>query len=211
MTKFLIVVTMLLGSVSVQAEAATRFPSPEAFVQSLRYQVSQSAQGDLNGDGLDDWVGAVRPVSGEDSSMYRIMVLLQKSPGDYELSASSSRFFSPDSGSDPVDLDIEIKKATFYVSLVSHSQRCATASRAQFRLKRGQWRLIGATYRQSDTTDRRTRWYSQDANLVTGDEIFTVQGSVKQRSKFSPLVLDLQGFPLEYDKAFRTKAKPVCG
>jgi DNA helicase IV len=140
------------------------------------------------------------------------MVLLQTSPGHYELAGSSSRFSWSDAGSDGVDLRIEIRKATFYVSRTSYSGRCTIASRAQFRLKGDQWRMIGATHRESNAMDRKAAlWYSQDANLVTGDEIYQEQGSVKQRMKFSPLLLDLRGFPLDYNKAFRTKAKPVCG
>jgi hypothetical protein len=181
-------------------------------MQSMKFKVSASARGDLNGDGLDDWVGAAGPVSGEDSAMNRIMVLLQTSPGRYELAGSSNRFSWSDADSDAVDLQIEIRKATFYVARTSRSGRCARTSRAQFRLKGDGWRMIGATYRESNTPDKQTAlWYSQDANLVTGDEIYTIQGSVKQRRKFSPLLLDLRGFPFDYKQAFRTDARPLCG
>ena len=72
--------------------------------------------------------------------------------------------------------------------------------------------MIGATYRESNTTDSKVApWYTQDANLVTGEEILIVKGAVKERRKFSPLIFDLREFPLEYNKAFRTKPRAVCG
>lgn len=209
MTKLFLAIAAFLECVSAPAAEPITFSSPRAFVASTHAVVSQSAHADLNGDGLEDWVGAVAPASGEDPAMQTIMVLLQTSPGRYEVAGTSSRLFWSDASSDAVDLDIKISQATFYVSFTSHSRRCVTAARAQFRLAGNQWRIIGATYRESSTTDRRI-WYSQDANLVTGDEILTVQG-VRQRNKFSPLVLDLSGFPLEYNKAFRTKTNSVCG
>jgi hypothetical protein len=214
MTKFLIAASAFFGCLLAQAKGPTSFPSPDAFVKSIESKVFQSAHGDLNGDGLEDWIGAVAPtsLSDEDSSMNRIIVLLQKSPGHYVLAGNSRPFSSSDLASDAANFDIEIKKATFYVSFRSYSRRCITASRAQFRLEDNAWRMIGATYRESNTTEGKLAlWYTQDANLVTGDEILIVKGSVKERRKFSPLVLDLQEFPLEYNKAFRTKPRAVCG
>ena len=144
--------------------------------------------------------------------MHRIIVLLQKSPGHYELAGNSRPFSSTDSAGNVANFDIEIKKATFYVSFRSYARRCVTSSRAQFRLEGKQWRMIGATYRESNTTDSKVApWYTQDANLVTGEEILIVKGSVKERRKFSPLIFDLREFPLEYNKAFRTKPRAVCG
>lgn len=200
-----------LGCVWTHAAMPSPFASPEAFAQSLKSKVSQSAKGDLNGDGLDDWVGAVAPMSGKESDMHRIVVLLQKKHGRYEPAGGSERFLWSQSGSDFNELDIDIKKGSFYVRFNFSSRFCAENERSQFRLEGNRWHMIGVTYRASDLSDPDVvRWYARDANLVTGDEILTLQGKVKERKKFSTLDLDLQKFPYDYRKVYRTTAMTVC-
>jgi hypothetical protein len=152
----------------IVASAQAEFPSTDAFVKSVvkeKSDVSVEAKGDLNGDGLADWAGVVRREKGDFQSTYQLYVLLQLTGGSYRVAETSTEAEIPGMGCCWVE-DLRIARSSIFVQNNAKTAATMEAATHQFKLQRGQWRLIGVRiYYIDHSTDIST---DTDVNLLTG-------------------------------------------
>lgn len=152
----------------IVASAQAEFPSTDAFVKSIvkgKSDLSVEAKGDLNGDGLADWAGVVRREKGDFQSTYQLYVLLQLPGGGYRVAETSTEAEIPGMGCCWVE-DLRIARSSIYIQNNAKTAATMEAATHQFKLQRGQWRLIGVRiYYLDHSTNTSTE---TDVNLLTG-------------------------------------------
>jgi hypothetical protein len=155
-------------SLPITATAQSEFPSTDAFVKSVSHDkssVSDQASGDLNGDGLADWVGVVRREKGDFLSTYQLYVLLRVSGGGYRVAETSTEAEIPGMGCCWVE-DLRIGRSSIYIQNNAKTAATMEAATHQFKFHKGQWRLIGVKiYYVDHSSDTST---DTDVNLLTG-------------------------------------------
>lgn len=153
---------------AIPATAQDEFPSSGAFVKSIlkaKSDLSTEAKGDLNGDGLADWAGVVRREKGDFLSTYQLYVLLRSPGGGYRVAETSTEAEIPGMGCCWVE-DLRIARSSIYIQNNAKTAATMEAATHQFKLHRGQWRLIGVRiYYIDHSTDISTE---TDVNLLTG-------------------------------------------
>jgi len=83
-----LVVSCCASNVTAQAEFATT----DAFLKSVLIgedQLSVDARGDLNGDGLQDWVAVIHRRKQDEAPTYQLYVLLRQPNGGYRIAEKS--------------------------------------------------------------------------------------------------------------------------
>lgn len=178
---------------------------PEAYLQSLpSASIETSAQGDLNGDGRDDWVLSVSTADGN----RRLLVLLQEANGRYSLAGSSpTQGIDPKDGTSTNDFELEIRNGSFFVSRSNRWHGCGDRDRLQFRLSAQGWQLIGANTNDGQIEGEGGLMVGRDLNLLTGLEILSVSGHAPIRKKFQRRAYFLDGYPFRREQLFRIPYK----
>lgn len=152
----------------IVASAQNEFPSTDAFVKAIvkeKSDLSVEAKGDLNGDALADWAGVVRREKGDFQSTYQLYVLLQLPGGSYRVAETSTEAEIPGMGCCWVE-DLKIARSSIFIQDNAKTAATMEAATHQFKLHRGQWRLIGVRiYYIDHSTDTSTE---TDVNLLTG-------------------------------------------
>jgi hypothetical protein len=139
------------------------------------WKLLQSADGDLNKDGLADVVGVLErksetaPDPADDGPPRILFVAFQKSGGGYQLSVQANKAIlrSGEGGAfgDPFEL-VKVERGSVHVSFYGgSSERWSIAY--QFRFQNGGWFLIGVTS-QTSRTDGSDEGTFEDINLLTG-------------------------------------------
>ena len=152
----------------ITATAQSEFPSTDAFVKSVskeKSSVTDQARGDLNSDGLADWVGVVRREKSDFLSTYQLYVLLRVAGGGYRVAEMSTEAEIPGMGCCWVE-DLRIGRSSIYIQNNAKTAATIEAATHQFKLHKGQWRLIGVRiYYVDQSSDTST---DTDVNLLTG-------------------------------------------
>ncbi len=146
------------------------FRTTDAFVTShLRagVQLSTEARGDLNGDGLNDWVGVIRAQLPDESPSYQLFVLLAKSGGGFIVTERTEKAEIPGMGCCWLE-DLQIRRGSIFVQNNAKTASVMEAATHQFKLYKDQWRLIGVTVYLTDHTPGATMTRDTDMNLLTG-------------------------------------------
>jgi len=150
------------------AIAQSEFPTPEAFIKSVSNEkstVDEQARGDLNGDGLADWAGVVRREKDGFSSTYQLYVLLREPGGGYRVAETSTEAQIPGMGCCWVE-ELRISRSSIYIQNNAKTAATIEAATHQFKLHKGQWRLIGVKiYYVDQSSDTAT---DTEVNLLTG-------------------------------------------
>lgn len=161
----------LLLVCTIVAVAQTDFATVKAFKKSIEQgedKFNVEATGDLNGDHLVDWTGVVHRESEDASPTYQLYVLLQKPQGGYQLAQESLEEQIPGMGCCWVE-DLRIKRGSIYIQNNAKTAATMEAATHQFKLYKGQWRLIGIRiYYIDQSTDIST---DTDMNVLTGNVI----------------------------------------
>jgi hypothetical protein len=150
------------------APAQTDFASLDAFrtfVLKGEDRLSVEARGDLNGDGLDDWAGVVHRQKSGASPTYQLYVLLLQPKGGYQLAQTSREQEIAGMGCCWVE-DLRISRSSIYIQNNAKTATTMEAATHQFKLYKGEWRLIGIRIYYTDhSSDVST---DTDMNVLTG-------------------------------------------
>ena len=133
------------------------------------------ATGDLNGDRLADWAGVISrkkaPPFVEDGMetdrTVQLYILLRQKQGGYVVAEKSKETGIFGLGGNFIE-SLEIKRSSLYVHFKSNVRY---GSFSQFRLYKGEWRLVG--WRESNIPPEPEPIIEKDRNLLTGAVIET--------------------------------------
>lgn len=126
------------------------------------------ARGDLNGDGLDDWAGVIERQKSDSSSTTQLYVLLRLPQGGYRVAEKSKEERIAGTGCCWVE-HLEIRRSSIYIQTNAKTAGTMEAATHQFKLRQGEWRLIGVRIFYLDVgSDASTE---TDMNLLTGSVI----------------------------------------
>lgn len=159
-------------SSAAETSDSTHYRSIDSFLDSVPGVVKdqvKGAYGDLTGSGRRDWAGLVSiNASGVQLREHdqRIVILTQTADGEYFVAARSALVGLL------VD-DVAIRKASVFVKTEEYQGGEGVDRYFQFKVRAGQWRLIGARfhlYCRQDSEDGTigTSASDLDWNLVTG-------------------------------------------
>ena len=150
--------------------AQVDFPSIEAFLKSTlkgEGRLSVEAKGDLNGDGLEDWAGVIHRQPADSSPTYQLYVLLRLRQGGYHAAEKSVEEEIPGAGCCWVE-SLEIRRSSIYVQNNAKTASTMEAATHQFKLYKGEWRLVGIRIFYTDLSPDAPATIDTDMNLLTG-------------------------------------------
>ena len=162
-----VVATIWWSNVSVSQET---FPTTAAFAKSSLKsgdQLSSEARGDLNGDGLNDWVGVIRGQVPDESPTYQLFVLIAKPGGGFVVSERTQKAEIPGMGCCWLE-DLQIRRGSIFVQNNAKTASIMEAATHQFKLYKDEWRLIGLTIYLTDHTPGATMTKDTEMNFLTG-------------------------------------------
>jgi hypothetical protein len=196
----LIVFALILLSGPVTAHAQENFTTINDFLKATlkgNGQLSTKAEGDLNNDGLPDWVGVIRGENPDSAPTYQLFVLLRVAPGGYRIAENTEKAEIAGMGCCWLE-DLQIRRGSIYVQNNAKDASSMEAATHQFKLNNGQWRLIGLRIFLTDYTPNAHFTRDTDMNLLTGLVVDKVQkrgqkSAVTSRHKKFPTYL-LKGF-----------------
>lgn len=171
------IITTLLFCCALPIFAQDTFPTVDAFLKATlgeSDQLSTSAKGDLNSDGVDDWVGVVRGQPPDESPTYQLFVLLKTPQGSYSLAQKSLKEEIPGMGCCWLE-DLTIRRGSIYVQNNAKTAATMEAATHQFKLHKGEWRLVGLRIYLTDHTPTAPMTHDTDMNLMTGLVIEKIQ------------------------------------
>jgi hypothetical protein len=152
----------------VNAGGQVEFSSSDAFVKSIlkgEDRLTEQATGDLNNDGLADWVGVIHREKPAFGSTSQLFVLLQLRQGGYKIAEKSREEQHGGMGCCWIE-DLRISRSSIYIQNNAKTAATMEAATHQFKLYRGQWRLVGVRiYYLDHGKDVST---DTDMNLLTG-------------------------------------------
>lgn len=170
----LIVSSTLLLLYPFTVAAQGNFSSIDAFSKSIlkgEDQISFTATGDLNGDGLEDWAGVVhrqRPAPSQTDQLY---VLIRLPQGGFHLAVKSIETEMPGTGCCFVE-DLQIRRSSIYIQNNAKDGGgdggSMEATTHQFKLQKGKWRLVGIKISLTEFSTNTTSETDTDMNLLTG-------------------------------------------
>ncbi|WP_442497378.1 hypothetical protein [Methylobacter sp. sgz302048] len=154
--------------ITISATAAEReFQSVAQFLDTLSpAPIWQVVEGDLDGDGFDDRAIVTHQPNSE--VLPKLYVLLQNRSGSFRLAQESQT-----AGYHNGAVELAIKNGSLYITL--EAIESTTQGTHQFKLYRGEWRLIGMTHSTYDSADlgpeHGAHFLNLDFNVLTGDII----------------------------------------
>lgn len=159
---------LLFSPLSLAAQ--TDFPSVAAFSKSIlkgKGQISLKATGDLNGDGQADWAGVVRRNPADSSPTYQLYVLLRLPQGGFQLAEKSIEEEIPGMGCCWAE-DLAIRSSSIYIQNNAKDASTMEAATHQFKLYKGEWRLVGVKILITDFSTDPPSEMDTDMNVLTG-------------------------------------------
>jgi hypothetical protein len=186
--------------------AQVDFPSIDAFLKSTlkgEDRLSIESKGDLNGDGLDDWAGVLHRQPVDSSPTYQLYVLVRLRQGGYRVAEKSIEEEIPGMGCCWVE-DLEIRRSSIYIQNNAKTASIMEAVTHQFKLYKGEWRLVGIRSYRTDFSPDAPATIDTDMNLLTGSVIEKrQQGEAKpviksRRKKFATYLLKGFDFSIRF-------------
>lgn len=162
----LTVVVMLLSPFA--AVAQSEFTSVDLFLKSIlsgEARLDMKAEGDLNGDGLADWTGMILREKPGESSTYQLYVLLRLPQGGYRVAEKTDAEAISGMGCCWVE-DVRIERSSIYIQSNAKTAATMEAATHQFKLYKGEWRLVGLKVYYIDHGKDTTT--ETDMNVLTG-------------------------------------------
>ena len=152
------------------AAAQGDYSRVEVFLKSVlegEDELSVEARGDLNGDGLEDWAGVIHRRRPDAQPTYQLYVLLRTRGGGFGVAEKSKEAPVAGAGCCWVE-DLEIRRASIYIQNNAKTASTMEAATHQFKLYRGEWRLVGLRIYHTDTGSDAAASTETDMNLLTG-------------------------------------------
>jgi hypothetical protein len=153
------------------ATAQVDFSSTDAFLKSTlkgEDRLEIQTKGDLNGDGREDWAGVIERKKLDSERTHQLYVLLQLVQGGYNVADKSKEEEIPGTGCCWIE-GLEIRNSSIYIQnnskAVGESMEAVTY---QFKLYKGEWRLVGAKVYYTDFRADPPNTIDTDMNLLTG-------------------------------------------
>lgn len=180
------------------AASQVEFSSTDGFLKATlkgEDKLSIEAKGDLNGDGLEDWVGVIERKKPDPPATNQLYVLLRSGQSGYRVAEKSKEAEIAGAGCCWVE-NLEIKNSSIYIQNNAKSANGMEVAIHQFKLYQGKWRLIGLTIHNfAPETDDSTE---TDMNLLTGAVI-----EKKQKGEGKPTTSRRhKRFPISFLKDF---------
>ena len=150
--------------------AQDTFPTTEAFLKATLKEVdrlSAEAKGDLNGDGTEDWVGVIHSQRVDEAPTYQLFVLLRAADGLNRIAVKTQPAEIPGMGCCWME-DLNIRRGSIYVQNNAKDVSTMEAATHQFKLHRGDWRLVGVRVFLTDHTPEAPMTIDTDINVLTG-------------------------------------------
>jgi hypothetical protein len=166
------------------AAAQVDFSSIKLFLKSTlkgEDKLSNEARGDLNGDGLEDWAGVIHRQNPNAAPTYQLYVLLRLPQSGYRVAEKSKEAPVAGAGCCWVE-DLNIRQASIYIQNNAKTGSTMEAATHQFKLYKGEWRLIGLKIYFTDLSSNVST--DTDMNLLTGTVI-----EKKQKGESRPTTL----------------------
>jgi hypothetical protein len=164
------------------AASQVEFYTTDAFLKATlkgEDKLNIETRGDLNGDGLEDWAGVIERKRPDHVSTSQLYVLLRLAQGGYRVAEKSKEAEMAANGCCYIE-DLEIKQSSIYIQNNAKSGDIRETTTHQFKLRQGEWRLIGVRLFHLDmSTDASTE---TDINLLTGSVI-----EKKQKGENKPI------------------------
>jgi hypothetical protein len=165
--------------------AQVDFSTIDAFLKSTlkaEDRLSIGAKGDLNGDRLEDWAGVIHRQPADSSPTYQLYVLVRLPQGGYHVAAKSIEEEIPGAGCCWVE-DLKIRRSSIYIQNNAKTVSIMEAVTHQFKLYKGEWRLVGIRSYYTDHSPDNPSTVDTDMNLLTGSVI-----EKKQQGDNKPVV-----------------------
>lgn len=202
----LVLSSALLFLCPLSLSAQEKFSNLNSFLKSNlsgKASLNGSARGDLNGDGLQDWVGVVHRRPEDESPTYQLYVLLRLRGGGFELAQKSIEEEIPGMGCCWVE-DLTIRRGSIFVQNNAKTASVMEAVTHEFKLHKGEWRLVGIKSYYTDHTPRGESTLDTHMNLLTGAvSAISQKGSRKavrtsRRRKFATYLLKDFDFSIRF-------------
>ena len=186
--------------------AQVDFSSVHAFLKSILKAedgLSVQAKGDLNADGLVDWAGVIHRQPADSSPTYQLYVLLRLRQGGYHVAAKSIEEEIPGAGCCWVE-DLKIRRSSIYIQNNAKTVSIMEAVTHQFKLYKGEWRLVGLRSYYTDHSPDNPSTVDTDMNLLTGSVIEKAQQGdnkpvmKRSRKKFAAYLLKDFDFSIRF-------------
>lgn len=178
----LILISLFISWCPVSKTAQADFSSVDAFLKSTlkgEDRLSVEARGDLNGDGQEDWSGVIHRRRADSSPTYQLYVLLRLHHGGHHVAGKSKEEEIPGAGCCWVE-DIGIRRSSIYIQNNAKTASIMEAVTHQFKLSKGEWRLVGIRSYYTDHSPDNPSTIDTDMNLLTG---LVVEKSQKGENK----------------------------
>jgi hypothetical protein len=182
--KLLLILSTLVLLGCPMAAAAQDFAGIDAFLKATlkgEDQLSVDAKGDLNNDGLEDWVGVIHRRTADGGPTYQLYVLLQLSGSGYRVTEKSPEAPVPGTGCCWVE-DIKISRSSIFIQSNAKTATEMEVAMHQFKLYKGEWRLIGVNISNDDHGTGAYKTKDTEYNLLTG---LIIEKSQRGRKKSS--------------------------
>ena len=202
----------------------TRFASIEQFKASLtNAYVEEQANGDLDGDGVDDWVGSIVREPGTlrkngdaaSNATRQIVVLRHVRPAGYVLADESLESEKDTMGTSESEFgSMSIANGEFGFKFRNSWHGCSSSTEYHFKLEDGRWRLTTAQYIEIYNGDGGNRYHELGVhkNMTAYEERVTLDGVLKARYKTRARKYLLKDYTDGYEGLFEFRHGPrsVC-
>ena len=194
----LILSALLILWCPLAASSQGEFSSTHEFLKATlkgEDKLNIEAKGDLNGDGLEDWAGVIERKRPDPSTTNQLYVLLRSGQSGYRVAEKSKDAQIPGTGCCWVE-NLEIKNSSIYIQNTAKSGNGMEVAIHQFKLYRGQWRLIGLLLKEYNPETQDST--ETDMNLLTGAVV-----EKKQKDEGTPIISRRnKKFPLSFLRDF---------
>jgi hypothetical protein len=168
--RMIIVTFLLLLCSPFPTFSQDSFPTIDAFLKATLRDVdrlSAEAKGDLNGDGTEDWVGVIHSQPVDATQTYQLFVLVRALDGSNRVVVKTQPAEIPGMGCCWME-DLAIRRGSIYVQNNAKTASTMEAATHQFKLHRGDWRLVGLRIYLTDHTPEAPKTIDTDMNVLTG-------------------------------------------
>jgi hypothetical protein len=164
--------TLSILSSPLNVRARNDFRDIDAFLKATlkdEDKLSVGAKGDLNGDGLEDWVGVIRGQKPDSAPTYQLYLLLRLAQGGYHLAERSKEEEIAGMGCCWLE-DLRVSRASIFIQNNAKDASTMESATHQFKLYKGEWRLIGIKIYFDDHTPGAEWTKDTDMNLLRGSD-----------------------------------------
>lgn len=183
MRVLIFVLSLIAFAVHAEEDAVSiEYGSIEEFkknISSQNKQVFFDRSGDLNNDGIKDWVGLLDIRRGESPPYIQLVVLTGQPNGRYVRRVITTEVENNYERSPSSWFDVDIRNASIYIETYGNTCCEFGSTIYQFKLFKERWRLVGIKVTSGNTVSDEDPGNDfsrvEDTNMLTGVTILTSQ------------------------------------